>query len=135
VAKAPRKGGPQSADPVWVVFPEAAQRRALRALWALKKLPKSRQFGTSAGRSMARAMASGRAVDARKVTHFFPRWRSRIQELEALGRTPMDDKVIGASDLWGGSPGDRFATRAVERAEKARESKGGGRARRITYIG
>jgi len=84
---------------------------------------------------MAQAMAAGWEVDARKVSHFFPRWRSRIKAREALGWTPMDDKVIGASDLWGGPAGDRFAVRAVERAEKARTERGGGRARRTTYIG
>jgi len=135
MATAPRRGGPTSADPVWVVFPKTAQRRAKRALDALKVLPKSRQFGTATGRAMARAMAAGKAVDARKVSHFFPRWRTRIRDREVLGWTPMDDKVIGASDLWGGPPGDRFAVQAVERAERVRTKRDGGRARRTTYIG
>jgi len=82
---------------------------------------------------MAKAMAAGKAVDARKVSHFFPRWRTRIAEREALGWTPMDDKIVGASDLWGGPPGDRFAQRAVERAESGRKSKAPSGGRKIVY--
>jgi hypothetical protein len=82
---------------------------------------------------MAKAMAAGKAVDARKVSHFFPRWRTRIAEREALGWTPMDDKIVGASDLWGGPPGDRFAQRAVERAESGRKSNAPSGGRKIVY--
>lgn len=82
---------------------------------------------------MARAMAAGKAVDARKVSQFFPRWRSRIAKRETLGWTPMDDKIIGASDLWGGPPGDLFAQRAVEKAEKAAKKKPRSRSGRTVY--
>jgi hypothetical protein len=112
------KGGPATSRPVWVVFPKAAQRRARGALKALKALPPSRRFGTPVGISMARAMAAGKAVDARKVSHFFPRWREKILARERLGLTPMEDKIVGASDLWGGLFGDAFATREVERADR-----------------
>ena len=108
------KGGPRSLDPVWGVMPKAAQARARRALKALDRLPVSRQFGTATGLSMARAMAAGKEVDMRKVSHFFPRWRRRIEVREAAKLTPMDDKIVGASDLWGGPAGDIASVRAVK---------------------
>ncbi len=108
------KGGPRSLDPVWGVMPKAAQARARRALKALDKLPMSRQFGTATGLAMARAMAAGKEVDMRKVSHFFPRWRRRIVAREREGLTPMDNKIVGASDLWGGPAGDVASVRAVK---------------------
>lgn len=113
-----RRGGPVSANPVWGTMPAAARARARRALAALGRLPRSRQFGTAAGEAMALAIVQGLQVDMRKVSHFFPRWRRRIVAREREGLTPMDDKIIGASDLWGGPPGDRASQRAVKAAER-----------------
>ncbi len=126
------KAGPRSLDPVWGVMPKAAQARARRALKALDKLPVSRQFGTATGLSMARAIAAGKEVDMRKVSHFFPRWRRRIEVREAAKLTPMDDKIVGASDLWGGPAGDRASLRAVERVDRARAKK---KTRKVVSIG
>ena len=112
------RGGPRSESPVWATFPARYRRKPRQALEALKRLPKSRQFGTPAGKSMALAIVAGKAVDMRKLTHFFPRWYSRI--VARRGLTPMDDKIVGAAWLWADLDGYEYAKSIVAKADMRR---------------
>lgn len=99
----------------FITFGKKARENCRKALAARLALPASQRFGTLAGIQMARDIAAGRKVSARKVAKFFPRWKTRYDAERAAGRTYRNSKVVGAWYLWGGTEGWREAERALMR--------------------
>jgi len=85
-----------------IVLRGGAVTSAKRSLRVWKTLPYSKKYGTTVGHAMAKKIASGKPVPARKVYSFLNRSYPNYFKAKSRGGDETTSKAIGAFNLWGG---------------------------------